>query len=228
MAPYFNADRTIVYPTTNARANYNSLAVMFGKDCLLFEGSLRLEQVLSTQSSVTFQIQDTTAATITEIRLNQNDAFVIEKMGLFVSKRVTAEAVSSQILHTFPNDKVFLTAAELNAVRGVYNSKMLIQLNDIVYGKSIDTTRFLRSDEAQAGVAVSTVATTGVMGASSFEGNRNFISLTPNIILNGTSNNSITVQFPESLVFTPAAAQTNSLVLICRGTLVQNGGRMRS
>ena len=191
-------------------------------------GFLRMETVVTATSQVAFTVaENAAAATITEKRLKLNDAFLGQSIFIGLSTRLTADVVSSQVVHSFPNDKVFTTAASLNAARALYNSQFGVRMNSTVLIDGLDVMACLRADTAQSGTAVSAVATTGVVGQSFWGQDSAFKQLVPNLLFNGTGNNQVVVQLPESVTFT-LAATTISLVCIVRGWLLQNGGIQRN
>lgn len=197
-------------------------------DVVMTPGYLRMEQVVTTTSAVTFTVAENAAVPIvTEKRLKLNDAFLAQNILIGYSTRLTADAISSQVLHSFPNDKVLTTAASLNAARALYNSQFGIRMNSTVLIDGLDVLACLRADTAQSGTAVSAVATTGVVGQSFWGQDSAFKALVPNVLFNGTGNNQVVVQLPESVTFT-LAATTISVVCMVRGWLLQNGGIQRA
>lgn len=225
-----SAGRTRVQAVNNPRAGYNALSEQFGPNVIITEGYLRSEVLLGAQSTINFDISANAGAPQnTEVRLSINDAFIVTHIAVMIG-RVVDTAVGphgAMTLHTFPNDKVFTTAAQQLAMQALYSGAMRVQVNDIVYIEALDMLSFLRADNAQQGVAVSTVATTGITGYSSMEGNRAFKPLTPFIMFNGPAKNSVTIELPESLAMAATAPAQHWGVLLCRGFLAQNGGGFR-
>ena len=223
--------RVFVQATGNARADYNAAAALFGENVVLFPSSLRVESgALGTTNGVLFDLQNGggTAANANELLLRQNDAFIAQAMFIGVGRILTANGVASKIVHSFPNTLVFTAANEAISLPGFYNGRVNIQINDIVYGSNIDMLHFLRASGAMQGLAVSTVATTGVMPYSSWEDDDAFMRLTPQIVFNGLSNNTLQLTFPAAINLAAAALSENSAVLILRGLLAQNGARTRN
>lgn len=222
-----SAQRMRVQAVTNSRAGYNALSSTFGDQVILTPSTLRSEVTLTTQSSLTFEITATANAEVTERRLSTNDAFVMSHIGIFIGRRATANARSTMRLHSFDNPLVFTDATEILGLGAFYNGFLNVQVNDVVYMDGLDMHNFRRVDGAQEGLAVSTVAPTGVTGRSAWEQNRALKDLTPWIIFNGLSRNIVTCTFPESFTATAAAGTENYAVLLCRGYLAQNGARAR-
>lgn len=177
-------------------------------------------------NSISFPIlgNDTTGAAIRagEKRLKINDAFLCTHLGVFMGRRVLANPASSSVLHSFPNPRIFTT--ELPGIQGFYAGNLSVRVNETVYIDGGDMLAFLRADLAQQGNANSSVATTGVIGWSSWEGDRAFKRITPNIVFNGMGNNVVTVNLPESLTLGSAVvADENVATFIARGFTIQNG-----
>lgn len=212
------------------RADYERMqARITSGEVVMTNGYLRLESpALAAASSITFDVGDKTALnSINERRLNQNDAFLADNVSVCLGIRLTADAESSERLETFPNDRVFTTAASLNAAQAYYNGSMVVRMNSTVLVDALDVLSCMRVDTAQSGLAASSVATTGIYGKSFYGQNQAFKGLTPNWLFNGTANNGLTVNLPESVTFT-LATFTIRAVVILRGWKLQNGGTQRA
>lgn len=219
------------------RAIYNFIQAQYGKGVIPTKGYLRSEVVIPTAgfSNLTFPINEGsgTAPRSTERRLKQNDAFMITHIWVGLSKQIvaTGAAVSTALLHSFPNDKVFNSnAAETAGARSFWGGYISIRVNDTVFIDSLDMMSFFRADTAQQGVAVSAVATTGIVGSDAWEGTRAFDRQTPTISFNGLGNNLLTYTGPtnETVVITDATPNTNCAVAILRGFNIQNGAQSRA
>lgn len=221
--------RMMVNPTNAERAVWNVIAQQFGPNAIATVGYLRSEFVLPATgiTSIQFPIGvGDGAQRPSERRLKNNDAFCATHIGVFIGRRVLANPASSAILHTFPNNKVFTT--ELPAVQGFYAGNLAIRVNETVYIDGLDLLSFLRADTAQQGEAVSTVAVTGITGASAWEGDRAFKKLVPTITFNGLGNNLVTANLPESLTLGSAVvADENVAIFMARGFTIQNGASSR-
>jgi len=217
-------------PLGGSRADYDRMQDRITKgDVVMTDGYLRIESAsLAATTSITFDLSEkATINSINENRLKQNDAFLATHVCMCIGIRLTADAVSSQSQETFPNDKVFTTAASLNAVQAFYNGRFSVLMNATVLVDALDVMSCMRVDSAQAGQAISSVAVTGVQGSSFWGQNYAFKSLTPNWLFNGTANNRIVLTLPESVTFT-LATFTISAVCFLRGWNLQNGGTQRS
>jgi len=217
-------------PIGGNRADYDRMQDRITKgDVVMTDGYLRLETAaLVAATSMTFDLSEkATVNSINENRLKQNDAFLATDVCFAIGIRLTADVVSSERLETFPNDKVFTTAASVNAVRAFYNARASVRMNATVLVDSLDLLSCQRADSAQAGQAISSVATTGIQGSSFWGQNYALKHRTPNWLFNGTGNNQIIVNLPESVTFT-LATFTITAVCLLRGWLLQNGGTQRS
>lgn len=167
--------------------------------------------------------------TATEVRLNTNDAFMCTHIGLMLGIRATGAKASAVQLVTFPNDKLFGangTASNI-AARSWWNGTFSVRRDSTVLIDELDVLACMRADTAQSGVAVSAVATTGVVGSDFWAQESAFKSLTPNILFNGSGKNVVSVNLRENQTFTIAGSIV-SAVCILRGWKLQNGGTLRS
>jgi len=219
-----------VLPIGGNRADYQRMqSRLESGDVVMTDGYLRCETAaLASATSFSFDVSDkATLNSINEKRLSQNDAFLATDVFIGLSIRLTTDAVSSARLVTFDNDKLFTTSASLNAVRALYNGNIHVRMNSTVLVDSIDVMSCYRADTAQAGQAISSVATTGIQGSSFWGQNYAFKHLTPNWLFNGTANNQVLVNLPENVTFT-LATFTITAVCLLRGWKLQNGGTQRT
>lgn len=228
-----NNRRLDVTATNAERAIFNAIRNAYGPDAIATAGYLRSEVLMPTTgiTSIKFPItaQDNSggAQRTSEKRLLNNDAFLATHLGVFIARQDTTLAQSSEILHSFPNPRIFTNAADgLTGVQGFYAGSLQVRVNETVYFDALDCLSFMRADTAQQGNANSAVAVTGVVGWSAWEADRCFKRITPNIAFNGLGNNFVQVNLPESLVLgTATAGQANIAVFIARGFNIQNGAK---
>ncbi len=195
------------------------------------QGSLRLEVQLGTSASYTFAVNDNQTKLVTEIRLRSGDAFVPTKVGLFIRKAGSLtptdaqQAISS--LNTFPNTSIFNSTGEANNLESIYSSRLQVTVNSVNLTETIDTLNFRRVDMAQQGLAVSTVATTGIYQRSAWQGgDYGFINYEQDICFNGQANNNVLLNLATAVDNTDQTSPKTSLnyaVLIFRGILLLNG-----
>lgn len=197
---------------------------------------IRAEVVLNVQNSLEFAIRDNEQIPgqpvfATENRLRQNDAFYPTHYNVsFLTYNTTVAGARARAkLQNFANPNVFgLNAPE---VEGAYNGLLSLRVNETVFIDSLDMARFKFAEQAQQGLAVSTVAGTGVVPESTWRRDEAFAHEdSPLVRLNGQFNNRFTVKFPDVLDFTKEAANDLAVVavLYLRGWLMQNGGGTRS
>jgi hypothetical protein len=220
------------FPTTAARADWDAMTAKITAGTVIpTQGVLRIEaDALAGSTGITFDLSPQTGAmTATEIRLNTNDAFMCTGIGLFLGVRATGANASAAKLLSFPNDKVFGAdgTASNDAARAFWNGVFSVRRDSTILIDQLDVLSCMRADTAQSGVAVSAVATTGVVGADFWAQESAFKGLTPNILFNGSGKNVISVDLRENSTFT-LAGKVVSAVCILRGWKLQNGGTLRS
>jgi hypothetical protein len=195
------------------------------------QGSLRLEVQLGTSASYTFAVNDNQTKLVTEIRLRSGDAFVPTKVGLFIRKAGSLTPTDAQqaisTLNTFPNTSIFSSTGEANNLESIYSSRLQVTVNSVNLTETIDTLNFRRVDMAQQGLAVSTVATTGIYQRSAWQGgDYGFINYEQDICFNGQANNNVLLNLATAVDNTDQTSPKTSLnyaVLIFRGILLLNG-----
>lgn len=164
----------------------------------------------------------------TEVRLNMTDRFCVASMGLFLMKAgTTTTATQAQIgsarLQTYPNRAVFSAANEADNLQQIYNGQLQVKINSVVFYQNWDVMRHYRVPTSQQGVAVSTVATDGIIPVSGYDSVAYpFSSVVPSFELDGKGKNEINLVLPNSTNLGGTNSQ-NFVVLILRGLLIQNG-----
>lgn len=191
------------------------------------EGTLRCEALLGNSGSYAFQVNDNTNKLVTEIRLRQGDAFIPTKIGFFVRKANSATLTdalqATSVLYTFPNSQVFTGTNEASNLQALWNSRLLITVNSVNLLEYMDTLRFRRVSLAQKGLAVSTVATTGVVQDNEWNSSDyGFCPLEQDLCFNGQANNTLGLALPTSVDCT-GTTSSNYAVVMFKGVLVPNG-----
>lgn len=191
------------------------------------QGTLRLEVALGSSASYTFNINDNQTKLATEIRLRSGDAFIPTKIGLFIKKANSATLTdalqATSLLHTYPNTQVFTAGSEADNLESIYSGRIQITVNSVNLTETIDTLNFRRVDMAQQGLAVSTVALTGIYQRSAWQGgDYGFINYEQDICFNGQANNFANLNLAAS-VNNAGTTSTNYAVLYFRGVLLLNG-----
>lgn len=222
-----------VKATDRSRAQYANLRRRFARasqPVIITQSYLRSEAVLGTQSQINFPVLvNQNVVSINEKRLALPDVFVITSMALAIYKVASGAPVSSGILRTYPNTSVFNgTATEARNLQSLYNGFLTIRVNQTVWIDSLDVQRFYRVPVSQEGVAVSTVATTGLIQRDGYDnGDFPWYGTTPGIELSGATKNDISVTLPESIAL-GGTSSTNYAVFYARGFLCQNGANFNS
>lgn len=203
------------------------------------QGYLRAEVVLGSQSGIDlFPVldQQTVAGqqqAPTERRLITNDGFWMTHLAVMFYTFETGETIQESFanrararLQSFANDQVFgLNAPE---VEGAFNGRLKLTVDSVVWIESLDMNAFKFAEQAQQGLAVSDVVTTGVMSQNTWRQDEAFKRImAPMIYLNGQSNVQFRVTFPDTLDFGLVDGSQVAAVLYLRGWHNANGGMAR-
>ena len=182
----------------------------------------------------------------TDRRIQQSDTFEVYGMVFYMytlSATTTAYPVTtpnviygSAIPQYFPNPNVFSGTTtglpEYQAIYSVYNGSLYVKIGAVVYFEALDMSEFLNVGITQQGVAVSSVATTGIAPATSQTPDHLKSGVTPMFMINGSGKNEITWNGSnnESALLGPNLPQTNAgmtranfMCLKLLGFQVQNG-----
>jgi hypothetical protein len=216
-------------PKVNAVKPFNRttglLQSLLAKGHRAAEGELVLFATLGTSGSYTFQVNENQNRLVSEIRLRQGDAFIPTHVGLFLGKVASSTPTDAQIAqvqkHSYPNLSVF--GAATDPLEAIYNSRLQIQVNSVNLTETLYTQRFKRVGTAQKGVAVSTIATTGLYQQSEWANDMyGMCALSQSIAFNGVQNNTINLILPAA-VDTTVASTTNYAIVVFKGIQVING-----
>jgi hypothetical protein len=181
-------------------------------------GFLRVEQAISNgkpryQFAVT---KDSNSDTVTEVKLDRNDKFLVSHVGIFLMKRLST-LTGIEVLQTYPNvvaipdDSTNFLCAHLEAF---YNGFFGIQVGQTVYIEKMDTRRFRSVEEAIESATIT---------KSSARENSGFVQLTPQFELDGDGKTLISIEAPihaSAKVANTVSNTTNYLVLMFRGFLI--------
>ena len=189
--------------------------------------SLRAESpALGTQQNIPFSINEndtSTPSTSTEIRLKQNDTFVVTKWGLFIANFTGSR--SSMRLRTYPNQRIFSAAGEAAAMQAIYNSVLNVMVDNQLYYPQFSTDIFLKVPNFQELMANVTALPAGYTAAGvdkdQYESEMAMVDCVPTLALYGGRDNVVNVVMPDSVNMTPAGG-TNVCVFIARGFLMPN------
>lgn len=222
-------------PAKNQKAAlYNSLKNEYpaAAGCIITDSYLRLEaNVQGSFTNIQFNmLVNQGGQNVTEKRLAITDKFCALDVAAFIMKAGTSTSatqaeISQAALRTYPNNQVFTGAGEAAAFQALYNSYLQMKVDSVVYVDSLDLMRFYRVPTSQKGVAVSTVATTGVIQNDGFDNlNYAFSPMLPTVTFGGKSKNEVSIQLPTSTTLS-GTSSTNLVVCYFRGFLIQNGAR---
>lgn len=185
----------------------------------LTQSFLRLEQPFTTaNATLTFpvlnNIQAASGQYPTEQRLNQQDSFIPTKMGVYINPAASATDVISKLL-AYPNPTI-LTAPNAIAMQVLYNGKMVLTVNNVVYIPAWDIFKHYCANQTQQNVATAT-ATDNV---DQFYGDEDGkYPMQPYVALIGSKNIQLQIQMPAA----PTAIAANSRCVVWfDGILAQN------
>lgn len=183
----------------------------------LTQSDLRLEQALQANNNtytfpVMVNIQNGGQSQFnTELRLNMQDTFLPQYIGLFLAKPASAIDTTFPLL-TYPNPAVFTNATQMEAI---YNGKLNIQVNNTNYITNWMTARHKLVPQTQQTAAPGAGSPLDQIDGADY----GFFPMQPYVIISGSSNMQITVNLPVA----PTAVDANSrLVLIFRGIIAYN------
>jgi hypothetical protein len=214
------------------QAIFNEKAAQYaGTGSITTPGYLRLETIMPNNAVTTFSFNtlDTSGTkTVTERRLKLSDSFTITDMSFYIGYGTatafapTNAQYASQQLATFPNPRVAAIGGNSGNLEAIYNGFLSLRVDTTTFIDSIPMRQFFRVGTSQAGVAVSTTATTGVIGADEFPLSMyGRTELLPTIELNGQSNIEFTITLPNATNCAATTGNFTNCVLILQGFLNQ-------
>lgn len=238
-----------VEPLTERRASYNELLTLFaerfGTDpnamdkIVPFPSDLRSDiqmvggNVQPTEVEFAFRSDQPNAGASSispaENRLDINDAFYITHMALMWGCwTVAGTAPTSAYMQQWPNPTLptgavggGLGPSGAAAALRAYNGTMSGELNAVKFMDQLSLLNFMNSAEAQSGLAVSDVVTTGVMYGNDFGNLKGWYELVPGLLFSGSDKMRIKVRIPEPLSFA-LASHTITMSLQLKGLRIQN------
>lgn len=188
---------------------------------IITESYLRVEQpMVNGQNNYNFDIQKTSGSSNTENKLDLNDAFVMTKIGMFLTYNVSTTPYIG-VLQTYPNNEYFTLAGVTPAhMEAFYNGNYKITVGQTVFLNALDTRRF-----RYVGTAQQSSPTT----KSEQHEDSGLSFLARQIILQGQGNNQIVLNVPSfaaQAIVTTAANTTTQVVFYARGFLVTGGSQL--
>lgn len=211
-----------------------SLGVKFEQ---ISESVLRVETPLAATAKYSFNPQataaggfNTTTNPASQILLKQNDLFVATHIGLLLKKITTAGATDitqgTAKLYNYPNPSIFSTGSEAANLEIIYNGFLSFSVNRTQWIPAMETRNFLRIPDAQAGAVTAAIA-----GPATYTTPRDGF---PNSLYGYCPCDKFQFDGQETLEFLlnlpggadcTAANQTNYLVLMIKGFLIQDGAK---
>jgi hypothetical protein len=199
-------------------------------DCVITWSYLRSEVALvASQGTIQFPIltNDSPAANNNERRLNISDEFQVVYWGVFLYKKLTAQAIETTILNTYPNPTTFSKSGESGALQALYNGFLTATINRKQIIPYFDAFNFYKVPNAQLGTvsaAIAGPATYTIANNAYLSNEWGMIDTIPSFRLSGAVVNQIQLVPPAAQDMT-GTASTNYAVLFMRGFLIQNGAK---
>lgn len=189
----------------------------------LTQSTLRLEnQLVTTRSNYQFAVlvnatsPSSTAVFNTEIRLNQQDSFIVSKIRLTIGE--PSSAVDTTFVDcTYPSPTIFTTGSEAADLETLYKGQLKITVNNVVILPTMHLGRFRFVPFAQKQTAA---ANANGIAYDSFDNSSDGISITePNLVLVGSKNSLIEINLPNAIA---AVGANTRVALTFEGLLAQN------
>ena len=230
-----------VIPMTSERSIYEYLRTVYPKEVLVTQSFLRsviaipFGTAIQQLNFILTKNDQTAPATSIENRLDQSDTFeTLEfRFGWFTLPCDAAGLLTGNIAQAefqyFNNPRVFTGANESLNMNGAYNGSLYVKIGDTVYFEQYPTEDFKKVGTTEKGVAVSTVATTGVIPVSSGDGKKMGATVTPVVMVDGSGKNQFQINLPAPLDLSAGAigvaTRANFVFFECRGFKCQNGAK---
>jgi len=214
--------------TVNARMVFENAKQMMYEagvdttEAVLTQGDLRLEQqLLTTRNQYQFAVLDNNNGASgtffnTEIRLTQQDAFLVSAMGFFLAKP-SSNTDTTWIPYTHPAVGVFTTSGVAASSQTIYNSFLKVEVNNRVILPKLSMRRFYMVPQSQL-VAAATNQN-GIAADQIDLSSDGFMVVEPNVTLIGSKGTIITLNLPASLT---AVEPFQRACLWMEGVLAQN------
>jgi hypothetical protein len=204
--------------TTPAQADAEGQAAV--ANAVLSQSYLRLEQPINAGvNTIQFPVITNQGATprATEVRLDQQDAFFVSNMTMYITKAASGTSVAFPLL-TYPNAVDFplgglITAGEA-PLYTLYNGFLKVTINKSVIIPEYPLSNFLVVPQSQK------VSATANAQITEFDPNMVAL-LEPNVNLIGTKSNSFQVNMPAGILSANLDAFTY-VILVFQGVLAQN------
>lgn len=181
------------------------------------ESFLRFETQLTTASVIGFAVNNglyvtpNTAVLATELRLANNDIFVVTHIKFDISEYAadspTAAQLANRQRYFWPNPYVFAGANQAN-LWTIYNGYLTVTVDNVKYLPQIPMDQFLRVPDSQQGVnQAAATATSEIKGDSQLNGMWGYCEVDP-FCLKGNAKNDWNITLPVSTAFDDANLAT--------------------
>jgi len=224
-----------------SRQNYNAIKSQYNA---LGKGAVRLTQsalvltkaISSTQTNYSFDVLDSQSTTLqaNEIRLNQNDEFVVTHIGVYLQG--IANTGATKLMSYAPFE---LDATKAGTVNPLFDGYLKISVNNIVFIDKWDTRKHEFVPTEQHNLYVAATAAIGATPSRipAFSSREFSYPVEPMITLSGAKKTNIELAIPTAMTgqtFT-MASQTGTysvvidrICIILRGWNAQNAARFQS
>lgn len=212
-----------VITSERERATYehNKVQARFaGKN--MTQGYLRLEATITgNNNKLSFKTYDGDGTSVypTERRLDRNDAFIADKVAIFLLKQDIANRKTNGRLHTYPNVTEFGATAAAD-LESIYNGELSVTIGRVKKLVGFDLRRMLYVPQTLQSAAGNRDSYCGQKGG--------FAKLTPQLVLDGSGTNEIEINYPTFAGwagYSAVAGTEHRIVLIFRGLLVTDGSQ---
>lgn len=221
----------LIISPSRKRMIYSKLQNQFGRDLVIQESFLRVDNPIATNSNLwNFNISSSTS-NAWENRLNKNDVFCVTGMGVFIYRSISTTGQAREVLQTYPNPDYFADGTNFHSValETVYNGKLSIKVGTTVFLESFDTKRFRFVPQMPQGTVTGVYSTGPVyktVANSNFKFGEGMVECDPSIYLNGDGQNDISLNIPlgsSDIIVSDVSNATNYLTFYAIGFLVKNG-----
>lgn len=191
----------------------------------LTQSTLRSEILLSTgQTHYQFGVTvldpgyNNNGAFNTEIRLGQQNSFIVSQIAFFLAEPASATD-ASYIDYAYPNPSVFSASNEAQALWTLYKSYLKITVNNVVKVPSLHLGRFSNVPQSQK---VAAAANQNGIGNDQRDGSTDATMVCePNLVLIGSKANLVELFMPAALAAVGTGGFTRAIIE-WRGILAQN------
>ena len=210
------------------RELFDELKVKY-KGCPINRTQLRSDVLLASSSQYKFNITTNSGATQTssENWLEQNDIFVATSWNFLLATKLATAGAGSKKLFTCPNNLTPSASGGLGTnglnTQALYNGKMNLTIQSTLWLKNVEILPTLLQPISQKGVAVSTIATTGVLNNDSVDFSDLYIDMGGYIVFPGNQQPQLTINCDAVNMASSDVLYENYAILMFDGYLVQNG-----